>query len=173
MGIFSNAHNISAEYFLGYDNNNVYIAVKVDDPVHQQRYKGQNLWRDDCMQFVFANEAVVPAGARLFNTSNKEFGKGRIYGVALTPRGTEFVRYGVPYQPNMKALVTRKGNITFYEIAVPWSEINCAPGKLLYFSFVVPNNDRKNQINAPYWLDMADGVCGNRDDSVMPMVIFE
>ena len=168
-----NAHNISAEYFLGYDNNNVYIAVKVDDPVHQQRYKGQNLWRDDCMQFVFANEAVVPAGARLFNTSNKEFGKGRNYGVALTPRGTEFVRYGVPYQPNMKALVTRKGNITFYEIAVPWSEINCAPGKLLYFSFVVPNNDRKNQINAPYWLDMADGVCGNRDDSLMPMVIFE
>jgi hypothetical protein len=38
---------------------------------------------------------------------------------------------------------------------------------------VLPNNDRKNQINAPYWLDMDDGVCGNRDDSVMPMVIFE
>jgi len=73
----------------------------------------------------------------------------------------------------LKALVTRKGNTTFYEIAVPWSEIGTTPGKLLYFNFVIPNNDRKNQINAPYWLDMDDGVCGNRDDSVMPMVIFE
>ncbi|MBE6380233.1 MAG: hypothetical protein E7047_04825 [Lentisphaerae bacterium] len=166
-------HNISAEYFLGYDDKNIYIAVKVDDPVHQQRYKNQNLWRDDCVQFVFAKTAVPPADARLFTTDIKEYNKGQNYGVALTARGTEFVRYGVPYKPQLKSLVTRRGNITFYEIAVPWSELKSKPGDLLYFSFVVPNNDKKSQTNAPYWLDMADGVCGNRDDALLPLVIFE
>jgi len=166
-------HNISAEYFLGYDDKNVYIAVKVDDPIHQQRYQGSNLWRDDNIQFVFATEPVVPAAARLFSTIRQEFDKGKNYSVALTKRGTEFVCYNQLYQPKLQAKVTRKNNQTFYEVAVPWSEIGSQPGKLLYFSLVVPNNDSKTTINAPYWLDMADGVCGNRDDALLPMVIFE
>ena len=166
-------HDISAVYYLAYDKDNFYLAVKADDPVHQQRYKGQNLWRDDSVQFVLAVRPAPPTGARLLDTPLKDYTAGKNYGVALTPRGTEFVRYGSPKPPEMKALVTRRGGETFYEIAIPWSEIGTQPGGVLYFDFVVFDNNKSTEANAPYYLDMASGVAGNRDDALLPLVIFE
>ena len=69
--------------------------------------------------------------------------------------------------------MTRKGDETFYEIAVPWSEIGAKPGETLYFDFVVFDNNKTSQLNAPYYLDMAAGVAGNRDDALLPLVVFE
>ena len=168
-----NGHNIEAVYYLAYDQKNFYMAVKVDDPVHQQRNRNQNLWRDDCVQFVLATAPVPPESARFWGMDSKVYTQGKNYGVALTGKGTEFVRYGTVKPPEMQALVTRKGNETFYEIAVPWSEIGTQPGKTLYFDFVIFDNNKKTQINAPYFLDMAGGVAGKRDDALLPLVIWE
>ena len=169
-----NGHNISAEYYLAYDQKNVYLAVKVDDPIHQQRYRGQNLCLDDCVQFVLATKPVPPAEARSLNTPGSVYRQAQNYGAALRPDGkTEFVQYGPFKLPQMDAKVTRKGNETFYEIAVPWSEIGAKPGETLYFDFVVFDNNKKTQVNAPYHLDLANGIALNRDDAVLPLVIFE
>ena len=69
--------------------------------------------------------------------------------------------------------VVRKGNNTIYQIVIPMSEINAEPGKPLYFDFVVFDNNSKTATSAPYWLDMDDGLAGNRDNAALPLVIFD
>lgn len=93
--------------------------------------------------------------------------------MALTPRGTEIVKYHTKLGTKVKAQAFRKGNYTYYNITVPKSEINCISGKPVYFNFVVFDNNSKTANTAPYWLDMDDGLAGNRDNAVVPLVIFE
>ena len=166
-------HNISVEYSLTYDEKNLYIAAKVDDPTHVQRFNKDNIWRGDSLQFVFANAPAAPAEVRNLDADEKSYTEGHNYSVALTPRGTEIVKYHTKTGTKVKAQVLRKGNYTYYNITVPRDEINCIAGKPVYFNFVVFDNNSKTANTAPYWLDMADGLAGNRDNSVLPLVFFE
>ncbi|MBR7143507.1 MAG: hypothetical protein IKD10_01070, partial [Lentisphaeria bacterium] len=168
-----NGHNISVEYSLTYDDKNLYIAAKVDDPVHVQRFNKDNIWRGDSLQFVFANAPAAPADVRNLDADSKTYTQGHNYSVALTTRGTEIVKYHTNLGTKVKAQAFRKGNYTYYNITVPKSEINCISGKPVYFNFVVFDNNSKTANTAPYWLDMDDGLAGNRDNSVTPLVIFE
>ena len=116
-------HNISAQYWTAYDDEYFYFAVKVDDPVHQQRKDPLKLWQDDSIQFVLSHESgssllADPAAGKPVSEYN--------FGLALTPKGTMLVKYagkdsGIKDFP---AKVTRNGNNTFYEVAVPFSCTN-------------------------------------------------
>ncbi len=168
-----NGHNISVEYSLTYDDKNLYIAAKVDDPTHVQRFNKDNIWRGDSLQFVFANAPAAPADVRNLDADSKTYTQGHNYSVALTPRGTEIVKYHTNLGTKVKAQAFRKGNYTYYNITVPKSEINFISGKPVYFNFVVFDNNSKTANTAPYWLDMDDGLAGNRDNAAVPLVIFE
>ncbi len=169
-----NGHNLSADYWLAYDLDYLYLAVKVDDPKHQQRYDNQAIWMDDSLQFVIADAAVPPAGVRSMNTPPRSYARGRNYGVALTSGGAMAVNFDQANQnPNFKVKITRQANTTFYEVAMPWSELKMQPSGSGYFGFVVFNNDKPTMRRAPYWLESSRGIAGGRDDSNLPLMIFE
>ena len=160
-------HNISAQFWTAYDEENFYLAVKVDDPVHQQRQTAGNLWKDDSIQLVLSHEV---AGSSLTAAGQKPRSDYN-YGLALTPHGTMLVKYlgkdrGIKKYP---ARVTRTGNTTFYEVAIPWKAIG---GKAKRFGFVVINNDWKTMAAAPYHLDFTEGICGGRDDTKLKVLKY-
>ena len=164
-----NGHNISAQYWTAYDDEYFYFAVKVDDPVHQQRKDPLKLWQDDSIQFVLSHESgssllADPAAGKLVSEYN--------FGLALTPKGTVLVKYagkdsGIKDFP---AKVTRNGNTTFYEAAIPWKAVK---GRALRFGFVVTNNNWPTVKTAPYRLEFCSGIMGGPDDTKLKVLKFE
>ena len=112
-----NGHNVSADYWIAYDRDNFYLAVDVDDPIHIQRHEGANIWRDDCLQFVFDNrEHHSPR--ELADLTEKLNRPAYNFAAALTRQGPELVNFskGKFDASGCKANVVRKGKHTFYEI---------------------------------------------------------
>ena len=98
------------------------------------------------------------------------------FGLALTSKGPEYRRYlgkmGILKYP---CNVTRKGNITFYEAAIPWSELGVKPdsGKALRFSMVVFDKNSEASKFCPYRLAVTPGVAGGMDAGEYRLMIFE
>ena len=69
--------------------------------------------------------------------------------------------------------VSRKGNITFYEAAVPWSELGVKPdsGKVLRFGLVVFDKNSQTMKSAPYHLAITPG--GGTDSGAYRLMHFE
>jgi len=168
-----NGHDMLVKYRLAYDKEYIYLAAWVDDPVHVQRFKKDDLWRGDSLQFVFANSPAAPPAVRKFGEPLTAYQQGHNYSVALTERGVEIKKYNTDLPTEVKATVIRKDNKTVYEIKIPRREVGALPGKVLYFNFVVFDNNDKTSAVPAYWLDMAEGLAGTRDNALLPLVLFE
>lgn len=159
-------HNISARYWTAYDDKNFYFAVKVDDPKHQQRQQPLDLWRDDSIQFVLSHtDSTFSADSG--KTPRSEYN----FALALTPKGTQLVKMlgkfaGLKEYP---AKVSRQGNITFYEAAIPWAAVG---GKAKRFGFVIFNNDFPTRKSAPYYLEFSAGIAGGHDDTKLKVIKY-
>ena len=155
-----NGHNVSADYYLAYDAENLYLAVKVDDPVHIQTSDNGHLWEGDSIQWVISTSDVPPKEVRSRQIKDKDIVSNLNFGLALTAKGLEYRRYlGKPGVLKYDCNVTRKGNLTFYEAAVPWSELGVKPdsGKILRFGLVVFDKNSRTMKNAPYHLAITPG----------------
>jgi len=165
-----NGHNVSAKYWAGYDDRNFYLAVEVDDPVHLQRQTLQDLWRDDCLQFVLSPEEYLPPV--MVSASETTPVSEYNYGLALTPKGTQLMKFlGKDAGPkSFPANVTRRNGRTLYEVALPWSAVG---GKSKRFGFVVFDNNDRTQEKSPYWLEFSPGIADGMDSSKLARLVFE
>ena len=105
-----------------------------------------------------------------------EFSSSLNYGLGLTARGPEYRRYlGRPGVLHYPCNVTRKGNITFYEAAIPWSELGVKPdsGKALRFSMAVFDKNSEALATSPYCLAVTQGVSRGQDAGEYRLMIFE
>jgi len=165
-----NGHDVSAKYWLGYDDKNFYLTVEVDDPVHLQRYTATDIWRDDCLQFVLSPEDYPPSA--LLSDAEPRAKSEYNFGLALTTKGPQLVKFhgkdaGVKDYP---ANITRRDGITRYEAAIPWAAVG---GKAKRFGFVIFDNNNPTQTSAPYWLELAPGIAGGADSSKLAKVVYE
>ena len=170
VGFNPNGHDVSAQYWTGYDDNNFYMAVEVDDPVHLQRNTDKYIWRDDCLQFVLSLTDYPPSS--MLAQSEKKPSSEYNFGLALTSKGVQLVKFlgkdaGVKDDP---AKVFRKGNTTLYEVAIPWKAVG---GKAKRFGFVVWDNNSPTHASAPYRLEYTPGIAGGIDSSKLAKVIYE
>ena len=165
-----NGHNVSAQYWTGYDDENFYLAVEVDDPVHLQRYTGKDIWKDDCLQFVLSPEDYPPSAVLL--SAEKKPSSEYNFGLALTPKGPEMIKFSGknPGIQNFPFSVVRKGGLTRYEVAIPWSAVG---GKAKRFGFLVFDNNNPAQATAPYRLELTPGIAGGADSSKLARVKYE
>ena len=169
-----NGHNVSADYYLAYDAENLYLAVKVDDPTHIQTADNGYLWDGDSIQWVISTSNVPPKEVRSGQIKEKDIVSSLNFGLALTAKGPEYRRYlGKPGVLKYDCEVSRKGNITFYEAAVPWSELGVKPdsGKVLRFGLVVFDKNSQTMKSAPYHLAITPG--GGTDSGAYRLMHFE
>ena len=164
-------HNVSAQYWTGYDEKNFYFAVEVDDPVHLQRYTGGDLWKDDSLQFVLSPEEYPPSSILLSSetTASSEYN----FGLALTSQGVQMVKYlgkDAGIKTDYPAKVEREGNMTRYEVAIPWSAVG---GRAKRFGFLVWDNNNPAQATAPYRLELTPGIAGGADSSKLARIKYE
>ena len=163
-------HNVSAKYWAGYDDKNFYLTAEVDDPVHIQRKTGQELWRDDCLQFVLSS-ADYPPSSML--THEKKPASEYSFGLALTSKGPQLVKFlgkDAGIKTDYPANVVRKGDTTVYEVAIPWSALG---GRAKRFGFLVWDNNSVNNPRAPYRLEFSPGIADGADSSKLAKVEYE
>jgi len=130
-GTTSGADDLSADVYLGYDADNLYLTVEVTDDTHTAM-SGADMWQADSLQWAVASDG----------TYGPEYGLSRVDGgtskhkwiSANEGAGTDAV----------DATTSRDGTTTTYEATIPWNA-NFAeskgPGDSFPFSVLINESD--------------------------------
>jgi len=139
--------DLSVEASLKWDANYLYMMAKVKDDIHSQPFEGDGLWAGDSLQIAFDS-------AR-YNNGYYKYPETEGYtefGVAMYEDRVTLGTYSVPDE-NKEGVakkgefaVKREGDITFYEMAMPWSELlperkHAARNYVFGFSMLANEND--------------------------------
>ena len=138
--------DVSASAFVQWDETNFYFACDVVDDVFTQNNAASEMWRGDSVQFALSVRRNVPFGQAGYGAGDHEFG------MALLKTGPTLIRFaGQNARPNgvvpgAGGVVRRDGNHTYYEAALPWSQITGnAPDAEFVFGISVLVNDCDGQ----------------------------
>ncbi|MBQ6472160.1 MAG: hypothetical protein IJJ33_09265 [Victivallales bacterium] len=172
----SGSLNIATDYFLAYDQEFLYLAVQVVDPIHLPKTKKGYFWAGDSIQWVLSTFDAPPKEVRPGTMDAKEYTSTLNYGLAETPDGPQCHRFLGP-APGFRPFdcnVTRKNGITLYEVALPWSELKATPAEnTIRFSLVVFDKNTEKQPGAPYCLALTQGVARGQDAGEYRLLVFE
>ena len=156
-GVWQNTNDLSAETYIMWDEEYLYIASVVTDNVFSCNYTGTSIWQGDSLQFGLAYA--------------RESGNGEVttafteVGTALTPNGVAFVKYSNESGTTMEtkdsvSAVKRQGNKTIYEVRMPWSEAvpkgaEIKPNIEIGYSMLVNDNDTTGRRG---WIEFGSGI---------------
>ena len=141
-----------------------------------QTASGSFLWRGDRLQWAFATTDTIPKAVLPKGANDKSGVTPFNYGLALTKDGVECFRYlGAAGPRHFPCKVTRTGDETFYEVAIPWKELEYSPasGKRIAFSFIVFDRNSEAEVSAPYHIGLTRGIAGGQDASLYKVIVFE
>lgn len=163
----------SAKFGVMWDEENFYMYTEVTDDVYFQNETMANSWNCDGMQMgIYADlgeEDFVAIGVR--NTTYHE------YAIAINKDTNEAELYKSRVQDDRTAVgpvkvpakAIRKGNITTYEVAIPWEQMvgiegwHPAPGATLRFGMIWNDNDGDGRKG---WIEHAAGIGFNKDSTL-------
>ena len=148
------ADDLSAEASLAWDDDNLYLLVRVIDDAHVSD-PSPDLRDGDSLQIAIDvdNDAGPQSG---YDASDRE------YRIGLDQRATRIVRtHPGGAGDSSRAVAGRSGGSTLYEAAFPWSSLGRAPrsGMVFSFNFAAIENDASGR---KYALVLSPGMAGNR-----------
>lgn len=140
------ADDLSMAIDMRYDLDNVYFAFEVVDDVFYQPFEMTEYWKGDSVQLSIG-----------FNINSAN---GTGFNIALDPDGTS-KNYRTAQENNIggfggesakmlytdgEQFVRRSGNKTYYEVKIPWNNIDFNPveiskGMEIYFAAIANDND--------------------------------
>ncbi len=124
--------DMSAQLGITYDTSRLYVLVKVKDDIHYQKFAPAESWMGDSVQLAFDIDPMGKHDQIEMGFAVDENGRYMFNSRQMNVNVDE-----------VKANVTRKDNITAYEMAFPFSLLNVKPqtGSRLGFSLLVNEND--------------------------------
>lgn len=169
----TSAEDFSAQAWLCYDDNNVYMCVDVVDDYHSAPNTGNNIWSNDSIQFTFYGEGFedlkYPPASSGDITSAMDNIHYYEFGVSLTDSGStekacwRDVANGTdPIREHAYQYVVKRNEATkhtVYELAVPWSTIYPLTSENvedLRVSIAAIENDGNGRDG---WYEWGGGIC--------------
>ena len=166
-------HTFAADCFLAYDNENLYLAADVDDPVHVQHFAPEEVWRGDALQVAFATRPVPPAEVRAPTADPAVYAVENNICIALKDKQVLRMRFGQTTDTlDFPANVTRADGHTRYEVAIPWKTLGFTPAQCLRLGLVVFDSNSPANPEPPYWLAFGQGIAGGQDAALLHPVRF-
>jgi hypothetical protein len=148
-GNWEGKDDLASAFRIGWDNNNLYIAVKVVDDTYVQNASGANIYKGDSIELLIDTD--------LYNDFNSTELSSDDYQLGISPGNPKpgentqaYLWYpsssaGERISVEIKAI----GGSGLYrvEAAIPWSVFNYTPsaGKHLGFQLSVSDNDKSNE----------------------------
>jgi alkaline phosphatase len=160
----------SAIAYVKWDDENLYLAVKVEDNFHSQPHKNVDIWKGDSFQFAFYDG----------NIHELQGDKNTEVGVALFEEDIIKFRYSVAsgktpgFFENIECSIVRDGTQTNYELSVPWEELLESNTKIgdrdrYGLSLLVNDNDGNERKS---WLQYGSGIGGDKDITVYKNLVL-
>lgn len=172
VGPWKGPSDLSAEIFLAWDEDHLYLAAKVKDDRFCQEFSGADSWQGDSVQISFDTS----------NDDSSELDEGDYeYALALTPKGPEAFRLSVEEGrmrgeevdvPLFIEVLPEEG-LHIYEVAIPWSQLKPfrpEEGRICGFNVVVNDNDGEGPKG---WIAWTPGIRESKDTSFFGDLVFE
>jgi hypothetical protein len=120
-----------------WDDTNIYFAAVVHDPVHFNKYTGDNLWNGDAFEFDvgFNFKNMKDRNRVTFALNNKGKVGGNNYRTEIGVNGAKADDQDTIVKTKAKYQVSRKGEYTTYEVSFKWTDVNPS-GKAESFLFL-------------------------------------
>jgi hypothetical protein len=148
-GSWKNANDLSATVMLGWDEENLYLAVNVQDDVYAQHATGENLFEGDSLEVLL--DANVSGDYYSDELSGDDYQLGISPG---SPDPGEDPETYLWYpdskagpRPNVEIGVDQVATGYHVETAIPWSVFNIEPSRGDHFGFAVSVSDNDNPDN--------------------------
>ncbi|KRE99422.1 hypothetical protein ASG89_28080 [Paenibacillus sp. Soil766] len=162
--------DLSGKGYLKWDRNHLYFGMEVQDNIHVQKGTGGDMWQGDSIQFSIDTGRVNGSGS----AENNEFG------IALGEQGPMVWRWlsanGKPTgeMTTVQGAVTRSGNATTYELAIPWSELlpegqSPQDKDIFGFSMLINENDGTTRRG---WLEYMSGIGSSKNTQLFEDLIL-
>jgi hypothetical protein len=141
--------DLSGAVMLGWDNDNLYIGVKVKDDQYVQNASGVNLFKGDSLELLLDKDLVGDFSSTILNSDDFQLG--------ISPGSPTAGDHPQAYlwYPNSKAgkqsqvIIAAKLVANGYQVeaAIPWSIFGISPahGQHFGFSFSISDNDNINK----------------------------
>lgn len=165
---YSGAEDMSAVFYAAQDEEYLYLSAAVTDDVHYQQGEDEShFWRGDSVQLVLATaeeDYGVEMGFYLTGDTNES----KVYSSALIQDAWGTVDPTViALREKTKFCARRDGNITYYEIAVPWTiKFDKRPEELL-IDFLINDNDGSGR----GYLEWKDGIAVTKSNEKFATMI--
>jgi hypothetical protein len=167
---YSGPEDLSGSFNLTWDETNFYLEADIIDDVFQYPLVGQELYKNDSIQFGMAGG--IPGTV----TYNYEFG------ISQTPQGPQIYCYNAPQgiplgihdNGDMDLKITRDEDlrVTKYRLKMPWREFEPmipAAGNVISFSILVNENDEGSRDG---YIEWGSGIGGSKDPTKFRAILL-
>ena len=165
---WSGADDLSAKALFGWDDANLYFFAAVTDDTHCTPHAGGKMYMNDVIQIAFDPKDNAKKNAAYMQDDCE-------FGLCAGERLWCWRRPGAEpgYVDGDCAQAVRRGVVTEYRLALPWSALGLAKApKALGCAFAVPDND--DNARARYWLAFGHGIVdGKRPARFKRLVLSE
>ncbi|WP_168123473.1 sugar-binding protein [Paenibacillus sp. HB172176] len=150
MDNWAGSEDLSADVRFAYDDNRLYIGIKVIDDVHNA-VSGSGLWHGDSVQMAFGQDGSY----------GPEYGFSDAGGTPAVWRYSDGTAVLGPDE--VELATSRNGNETVYEAAIPWQAIFASkPVDSLRFSLLVNDNDGSGRKG---WIEWTSAIGSSKSGS--------
>ncbi len=146
----------SADVYLGFDDTHFYFASRVTDDLFFEDTTGRGAWNGDGFQFVIAEEKILGAKYSEFYFGLKDGKPSLTRTSQLVPKDD-----GSPFANELE--IKRDGKYTYYEFAVPFSEVYGTGYKVknansMVITILLNDRDTKESQSREHMLEYGGGV---------------
>lgn len=178
-GVWKGPSDCSAQMWMGYDLENLYLNIRVQDDIHCNiRDSADALWAGDSIQFAF--DSLLDAKEKLLHGKNGLFDDDHLFTAALA-KGKQLMfcrKSGCSADwssTHPDILRDDKNRITAYRIILPWNKLKPlkpVPGTMFGFNFIVFDSDNPTK-QPDYWLQLTPGIAGGQAPQMYHIFLLE
>jgi mannan endo-1,4-beta-mannosidase len=155
--------DLSADVYLRYDADNLYLRVSVTDDIHQSK-SGSSLWQLDSLQWAVGHNGAY----------------GPEYGLSHHDGNPSLVRWldgsAKKEQSAVKVTTNRTETTTTYDVTMPWLSLFSTkkqPGDTFPFSLIINENDSDDNTRDAVLGWTLPGINGKKKASALGLLILD
>lgn len=175
--VYNGLSDCSADVRVGYDSENLYLHVLVNDDIHSNEFTERVMtWAGDCVQFAF--DSKHDAKHKRLQRQNIFYDDDYIFTAALVQKEIRLINEGKPaWKSDYVCTIARNESAkqTEYTIVIPLKSIPNLParsGSIVGFNLIVMDCDAPRE-TAKYWMQLTRGIAGGQNPSAFKCFIFE